>query len=167
MDDRKSKVAHYLPDFVFGANDGLITTFAIVSGVAGANLSTRVVLILGVSNLLADGLSMGASNYLSRRSSERPEDRDAADAMRHGWVTFGGFVVAGSVPLVAYVTPIAADDRYLAALVLTMVTLFVVGAARSLSTHAPWIRSGMEMLLIGAAAAAVAYSIGALGAQLL
>lgn len=165
MDGHKSRVAHYLPDFVFGANDGIITTFAIVSGVAGASLSTRVVIILGVSNLIADGISMGASNYLSRRSAERPEDRDAADAVRHGWVTFGGFVAAGVVPLLAYFMPIADDRRYVVALALTMMMLFLVGSARSLSTQAPWLRSGMEMLAIGSAAAIAAYSIGAIGAH--
>ena len=58
----------YLPDLVFGANDGVITTLAVVSGVVGASLSPTVVLILGFANLFADGFSMGASNFLSRRS---------------------------------------------------------------------------------------------------
>jgi hypothetical protein len=47
-----------LKDYIYGGLDGIITTFAIVSGVAGANLSSSVVLILGFANLLADGLSM-------------------------------------------------------------------------------------------------------------
>lgn len=48
-------VRHYLPDLVYGANDGIITTFAVVSGVIGADLSERVILILGFANLVADG----------------------------------------------------------------------------------------------------------------
>jgi hypothetical protein len=59
----------YVGDLVFGANDGLITTFAVVAGVVGAELAARVVLILGVANLLADGFSLGASTYLARRST--------------------------------------------------------------------------------------------------
>ncbi|MEE4237656.1 MAG: VIT1/CCC1 transporter family protein [Anderseniella sp.] len=54
---------NYLRDWVYGGIDGSITTFAIVAGVVGAGLSTKVILILGVANLLADGLSMAASNY--------------------------------------------------------------------------------------------------------
>ena len=61
-------IGHYLPDLVYGANDGIITTFAVVTGVVGAELSERIILILGFANLLADGFSMGASNYLARRS---------------------------------------------------------------------------------------------------
>eukprot|EP00478_Filoreta_tenera_P000892 GABV01000898.1.p1 GENE.GABV01000898.1~~GABV01000898.1.p1 ORF type:complete len:254 (-),score=77.87 GABV01000898.1:273-1034(-) len=50
---------------VLGGLDGIITTFAIVTGVIGADLSTEVVLILGFANLIADGISMGASDALS------------------------------------------------------------------------------------------------------
>ena len=53
-----------LSDWVLGAIDGVITTFAIVAGVVGAGLSTGVVVVLGIANLFADGLSMGASRYL-------------------------------------------------------------------------------------------------------
>ena len=54
---------NYLRDWVYGGIDGAITTFAVVAGVVGAGLSSKVILILGVANLLADGLSMAASNY--------------------------------------------------------------------------------------------------------
>ncbi len=54
---------NYLRDWVYGGIDGAITTFAVVAGVVGAGLPAKVILILGVANLLADGLSMAASNY--------------------------------------------------------------------------------------------------------
>ncbi len=60
----------YLGDLVFGANDGIITTFAIISGSAGASLSSTIIIILGLSNILADGISMGFSNYLALRSQK-------------------------------------------------------------------------------------------------
>lgn len=58
----------YIGDFVYGANDGIITTFAVVSGATGATFSAAVILILGIANLVADGISMGLSNYLALRS---------------------------------------------------------------------------------------------------
>jgi VIT1/CCC1 family predicted Fe2+/Mn2+ transporter len=58
----------YIGDMVYGGLDGIVTTFAIVSGVAGANLGSGVILILGLANLLADGLSMAAGAYLSLKS---------------------------------------------------------------------------------------------------
>lgn len=156
---------HYLKDLVYGANDGIITTFAVVAGVAGAQLEPRIVLILGFANLLADGFSMGASNFLSIRSDEavrRMEGRRVQEPFpsRHSIATFLAFVVAGFVPLVSYV--ITMDyNRFVMAVVLTLATLFGVGAARSLVIRTPWWRSGLEMLSVGSIAAAVAYGVGA------
>ena len=60
--------ANYLRDWVYGGIDGAVTTFAIVAGVVGADLSARVVLILGAANLLADGFSMAAGNYAGTKA---------------------------------------------------------------------------------------------------
>jgi VIT1/CCC1 family predicted Fe2+/Mn2+ transporter len=65
----------YLGDFVLGAVDGAITTFAIVSGSVGAGLSNGVVVVLGLANVLADGLSMAAGNFLRARSEQLVLDR--------------------------------------------------------------------------------------------
>jgi VIT1/CCC1 family predicted Fe2+/Mn2+ transporter len=60
----------YLPEIVYGSMDGIVTTFAVVAGSAGADLSINIVLILGMSNLLADGLSMSIGSYLSKKSEQ-------------------------------------------------------------------------------------------------
>ena len=70
----------YLPDFVYGGIDGTVTTFAVVSGVAGAGLSADIVIILGFANLIGDGFSMAASNYLGTRVEQQlREDARAAE----------------------------------------------------------------------------------------
>lgn len=56
---------------VYGANDGIVTTFAVVAGVSGAGLSPAVILILGIGNMVADGLSMGLGDFLGERSERR------------------------------------------------------------------------------------------------
>lgn len=65
----------YLKDFVYGAIDGAVTTFAIVSGVAGAELAAGVVIVLGVANLIGDGFSMAASNFLGTRAENQLRDK--------------------------------------------------------------------------------------------
>lgn len=158
---------HYLPDLVYGANDGIITTFAVVTGVVGASLSEKVIIALGFANLVADGFSMGASNYLARRSAAEAVDRsDRAEAARHGAATIAGFLVAGVIPLVAYVIPVSDGTQFPLAIALTGVALFVVGASRSLVTKLGFLRSGLEMLFVGSLAAVVAYGIGAFAAGL-
>jgi len=157
---------HYLRDLVYGANDGIVTTFAVVTGVTGARLGVRTILIMGMANLLADGISMGASNYLSIRSEEavrqlRGEPVLEAFPLRHALATIAAFVVAGSVPLLPYVVaPPAA--RLPAAVAGTLASLFAVGALRSAITQLRWWRAGLEVLAVGAAAAGVAFAIGAM-----
>jgi vacuolar iron transporter family protein len=65
---------NYLGDFVLGAVDGTVTTFAVVAGVAGAGLSGNVAVILGLANLLADGFSMAVGNYLSTKAEQQVVD---------------------------------------------------------------------------------------------
>jgi vacuolar iron transporter family protein len=62
---------NYLRDFIYGAIDGAVTTFAVVSGVAGAELSTGIVIVLGVANLVGDGFSMAAGNFLGTRAEQQ------------------------------------------------------------------------------------------------
>jgi VIT1/CCC1 family predicted Fe2+/Mn2+ transporter len=57
-----------IEDFVYGASDGAVTTFAVVAGALGASLSPAIILILGFANLFADGLSMSIGSYLSTKT---------------------------------------------------------------------------------------------------
>jgi vacuolar iron transporter family protein len=157
--------SHYLPDLVYGANDGSITTFAVVSGVVGASLSEKVIVILGLANLVADGFSMGASNYLARRSHLEEDLADRRDALRHGFATIVGFVIAGVLPLIAYLLPLPPEVQFPASIALAGAALFAVGAARTFVTRRGLLRSGAEMLLVGALAAVVAFIIGAFAAS--
>jgi VIT1/CCC1 family predicted Fe2+/Mn2+ transporter len=83
----------YLREIVYGGNDGIITTFAVVAGFAGAQkdpftpaIPVFTVLLFGMANLLADGLSMSMGSYLSLRadqdvygSEKRKEQQEIAE----------------------------------------------------------------------------------------
>lgn len=220
----RTEVGGYLRDFVYGANDGIITTFAVVAGVAGADLSARIVVILGFANLLADGFSMAMSNYLGEKSNrdfiaterareeweveklpeeERQEIRemyrkkgfqgeilekivatitadkklwvdemmagehgllpnhDTAHPWKNAVTTFFAFVVAGFVPLLPYFAGMSARETFPYAIAATALILFIVGSLRSFITGKRWYMAGIEMLIVGIVASAVAYMIGA------
>ncbi len=213
----------YIGDFVYGANDGIITTFAVVAGATGAGFSPGIIIILGLANLAADGFSMAASSFLSR-SSERdfwraqrrreewearefPEiekeevreilqkwgvakeriepamqdiikdkdrwidlmmreeldlkETDSVSPAKHGTTTFFAFVVAGFMPLLPYLFfGVPASQQFMVAVAATGVSLFSAGALRTLVTTESFVKSGLEMLLVGGLAATIAYAIG-------
>lgn len=155
---------HYLADLVYGANDGVVTTFTVVSGVAGAGLPATVVVIIGLVNLVADGFSMGASNFLAIRSAALAEgnDRGIREPMCHGLATFTAFVLAGVVPLLGFLVPGALERAFWIGAAGSGATLFGAGALRALVVRRSWLPCGLEMLGVGAIAAAAAYGVGAL-----
>ena len=224
----KDGPAHsYLRDFVYGAIDGAVTTFAVVAGVVGAQLSAGVIVILGLANLFADGFSMAVSNFLGTRAEEHQRQRmrrvEREHIMRYPagereevrqifagkgfegedleravdtitsdvdrWIdtmmtdelgmslqgpnpwraagsTIIAFVAIGFIPLLIFVFDFVAgpsmsiDQAFLYSALLTGVAFFLVGAAKSRFIDRAWWRSGLETLIVGGLAAAIAYGIG-------
>src|SRR3989344_6620170 len=119
-------LAYYIGDIVYGANDGIITTFAVISGAAGAGFSATVIIVLGIANLVADGFSMGASKYLSLISEQSLAAARSAtrSPFGDGLATFVAFVIAGSLPLVPFLVPAAAESAFAVSSAATAATLF-------------------------------------------
>lgn len=73
-----AKFAEYFKEVIYGGVDGIVTTFAVVAGFAGAALSNdqttqlsfTLVLLFGLANLFADAASMALGNFLSVRSEK-------------------------------------------------------------------------------------------------
>ena len=74
---------NYIRDWIYGGIDGAVTTFAVVSGVAGAQLAPWIILALGFANLFADGFSMAASNFLGTKAEQDDFQRLEVIENRH------------------------------------------------------------------------------------
>jgi VIT1/CCC1 family predicted Fe2+/Mn2+ transporter len=156
---------HYIRDLVYGANDGIITTFAVVGGVTGGALSETAVLVIGAANLAADGVSMGVGNLLAIRAHERARQaqnlpEEEAYPWKHGLATLLAFVVAGAIPMLPFLLPIVTGSRAAWSTAMTFAAMFLLGAVRAVITAERWWRSGIETLLLGAVVALAAYGAG-------
>jgi vacuolar iron transporter family protein len=217
----------YLKDFVYGAVDGAVTTFAVVSGVAGAQLPPAIVIIMGLANLLADGFSMAVSNYLGTRTEnqvlektreeelqqirkypegEKEEIRQifankgftgehlekaveiitsnptlwantmlqeeynlslfGAVAWKAALATFIAFILIGIIPVFPFLWNWIFNNDFrqpfLWSSILTGVAFFGIGSFKSRFVGKSWYFSGLETLLLGGAAAFLAYVTGIL-----
>lgn len=159
-------MGEYLDEAVYGANDGIITTFAVVSGATGASLGIDAILILGLANLVADGFSMGASSYLSIRTEEDVNrirgffKSQNLDAFRRSSATFIAFVCAGMLPLIPFFFLRAEGGVFAISAVSAGCAFFLVGGLRTVVTKRGFFVSGIEMLFVGGIASVLAYSTG-------
>lgn len=157
----------YLAEFVYGATDGVVTTFAIIAGAVGAVLSAKVILILGFANLLADGFSMAASNYLSTKSQK---DLDGGRNTNHkkpiktAIATFFSFVAVGFVPLFSFViAPLSTfvdQNKFVISAILTGLAFLIIGLIKAVITKKRKIYSAIESLFIGGLAAVISFTVG-------
>jgi VIT1/CCC1 family predicted Fe2+/Mn2+ transporter/rubrerythrin len=74
-------------EVVFGAQDGLVSTFAVVAGLAAAGVGPLVVLLGGAVSAMAGVLSMSIGTFLSSRAQrqlyERELDRERREIRDH------------------------------------------------------------------------------------
>ena len=163
-------IHRYLRDLVFGAVDGAVTTFAIVAGAVGADLGGGVILVLGVANLIADGFSMGVSDYLGTNADqEQPSKRRRArdgdpDPRGAALATFFAFVVVGAIPLLPFavhlISPGMINEPLWPSTVMTALAFIGVGVAKARATVTPVWRSATQTLALGGGAASLAFVIG-------
>lgn len=163
---KKSTIEEYLDEAVYGANDGIITTFAVISAGAGATLGNDAIIIVGIANLIADGFSMGASSFLSIKTADDVEriksvwKRKSSDALRPSLVTFGAFVVAGVMPLVPFFSSYSIGREFIISAIASGIAFFIIGGLRSVVTKRGFFISGVEMFIVGGVASFLAYSVG-------
>ncbi|MCA9477682.1 MAG: VIT1/CCC1 transporter family protein [Nanoarchaeota archaeon] len=74
--EEHTSTGQHIKSIIYGGLDGIITTFAVVSGVAGAHLEAGVILIMGFANLIADGISMAVGDYLSTKAEQEYQKRE-------------------------------------------------------------------------------------------
>lgn len=157
-------IKNYAKSITYGGLDGIITTFAVVAGAIGGNLGATTIIILGFSNLLADGFSMAAGDYLS---STTEDDTQPHQAIKNASITFLSFNLFGLVPLLAYLlvaswTQLPSTSTLLLASGIVSLALALLGYVKASITQQDKKLEIIRTLLVGSVAAAVAYGIGQL-----
>jgi predicted membrane protein (TIGR00267 family) len=158
--------ARNLHDLILGGQDGLVNVLGIVLGVAAATASTRIVLISGLAATFAESISMGAVAYTSAKAAKgyylsvsKKPPKEYEDPLESGLIV-GFSAVGGSlIPLLPFFfLPVAPSMWW--AVVICAISLFIVGAVKAKITVGNWLKSGIEMTIIGMTAAIAGYLIG-------
>lgn len=153
----------YLGEFVYGAFDGCITTFAVVAGSVGANLDSSIIIVLGLANLLADGFAMSVGAYLSTKTNSATNLNNSKNPFWVGGITYISFIAIGIIPILIYIIdymyPIMYNLFFISSC-LTVLGFLVIGLLKTYVNKSNPIKGVIETLLLGGIAAIVAYSVG-------
>lgn len=159
-----NKNASFLRDAVFASTDGIVTTFAVVSGSWGAGLEPKIVLILGLANLFADGFSMASGVYLGAKSEVELEKEMGSNHWKkdapllQGLLSFSSFTAGGFVSLIPYIAGL--PNPVLASAVFVFAALIMVGILRAIAVERSIISCILEVVIAGGLASMVAYFVG-------
>ncbi len=145
---------HYLPQMVYGAVDGTVTTFAVVAGATGGNLTSATIIILWLANLFADGASMSISAFLAAKSEKLGKKTPLSIAL---W-TLIAFIIVGFIPLIPYVFDVGSFQL---SCLMTGIAFVTIGLLKGYLSRASMIASGLQTLALGTIAALIAYGVGA------
>ncbi len=211
-------------EVIFGLNDGLVTAFGFISGVNGAHVKPLVVILTGVAEAVAGGLSMFFGAYLSTKAQreffeseirrekreietmpEQEEDEVRQIYLKKGftpeetemivkritsnkdeWIAFMmkeelglfpenfdnpvksagvigvSFFAAALIPVIPFGILSIQQWAFLISTLLTLITLFIVGAGKTKITRTSWLKGGLEMLIIGIIAGGIGFWVGKL-----
>ena len=152
-------IEQYLSEFVYGGIDGIITTFSIIAGSTGGDLLKNVIVILGISNVLSDGYSMGISRYISSKTEIKQGLLKNKNAFISGLVTFISFIIIGIMPVVPFFMYDGNFAKQIS-LVIACIVFFTIGALKGKILKENILYGGLEVLSIGLTAAFISYFVG-------
>ena len=175
----KAKAGTYIRELTFGVEDGLVSTLGFVVGMTTAAVSSRIIIIGGVAEAVAAGISMAAGTYLSVKSQaeffsslgRRLSNKKRREISRlngpvekpgkASLIMFSSFMIMALIPLLPFFF-LEADKALKISILATILALFLFGAEKTRITKRSWFRSGIEMMAVGVIAALAGYLVGVL-----
>lgn len=151
-------------NFIFGVEDGLVSTVGLLAGVAVAGVDASTVILTGAVLVFVEAFSMAVGSFLSEQSVEEFSAHGKVSVRKPilgGVVMFVSYVCAGFVPLGPYVL-LKGSLAIWTSIILTLTALFVLGALSGKVSHGGILRSAIRMLVVGGFAVLVGAYIGRL-----
>jgi len=158
----KSFFALCVRSFIFGAEDSLVSTVGLLSGIAAAGVPKGTVFLAGMILIFVEAFSMAAGSFLSERSAEEYVSH-AGLPMRYfifgGVIMFFSYFFSGFVPLSPYLF-FEVTTALPLSITITLLALFVLGAISARVFKTNIFRSGIRMLAFGGVATGLGVLVG-------
>jgi VIT1/CCC1 family predicted Fe2+/Mn2+ transporter len=157
----KQTLILYVRNFIFGAEDSLVSTVGLLSGIALAGMSRQEIIVSGIILILVEAFSMSVGSFLSERSTEEADQHFKQNNRTLGaaLIMFISYFGCGLIPLSPYLL-LSGSGAFYVSIIASLVALFILGlvSARILKTHQ--FKNALRMLVIGGLAILLGVAVG-------
>lgn len=161
VDDNQGESLNRLRAAVLGANDGIVSTAAVLVGVAGATSNPQTIAMSGLAAVIDGAVSMALGEYVSVSSQRDSERAMGMSQLVNPWsagiASFISFILGAVLPFAAALfAPVAVIFG------VTFVALALTGALSAHLSNVPKTRAVLRIVIGGMAALAVTFAVGSL-----
>lgn len=141
-------------NFIFGAEDSLVSTLGILFGIASAGeFNQHQIFLAGIIAIVVEATSMGAGSFLSESSAMEIDGDTKLSPLTDGIIMFFSYFLSGFIPLTPYLLLEVGSAKYVSIL-FTLLALFILGY---LPAKSP--KSGLKMALVAGTAAGIGFLV--------
>lgn len=154
----------YVRNFIFGAEDSLVSTVGMLAGIASAGVAQKEIVISGVVLICVEAFSMSVGTFLSERTTEESSpnyEQQKSSSLLASIIMFFSYFICGLIPLSPYLI-ISVGWAFWFSIIASLISLFILGfvSAKILKTHI--VKSSLRMFIIGGLAIGLGVVVGIL-----
>ena len=153
----------YTRNFIFGAEDSIVSTVGLLTGIAAGGLSRHDIILTGMTLVLVEAFSMGVGSYLSEYATEESymkESKASKESTIASMIMFVSYTLTGLIPLAPFI--LIQDGRYatISSIVLSLIALFLLGMISSKILSIKLLKISIRMATLGGIAILIGLVIG-------
>jgi len=155
----------YSKNFIFGAEDSLVSTVGLLSGIASAGIAQKEIVISGVVLICVEAFSMSVGSFLSESAIEESDSgcitckTEKSNSLFASVIMFASYFVCGLIPLFPYLI-IPVEKAFLGSIMASLGSLFVLGVVSAKILKINILKNSLKMIIIGGMAIGFGVTIG-------
>ncbi len=152
----------YTRNFIFGAEDSLVSTVGLLAGVVSAGMAQKEIVISGIVLICVEAFSMSVGSFLSERATEEslPDYKEhESNSSFAAVVMFVSYFLCGLIPLTPYFF-FNVNQAFIWSIAASLISLFILGFISAKMLKTKIMKSAIRMMIIGGLAIALGVTVG-------
>lgn len=152
----------YIRNFIFGAEDSLVSTVGLLAGIVSAGMAQKEIILSGIVLICVEAFSMSVGSFLSERTTEESFSnykQQESNSLLAAVIMFVSYLFCGLIPLFPYfITTV--DQAFWWSIMASLLALFVLGFISAKILKTKILKSSLRMMIIGGLAIGLGVIVG-------